>query len=42
LQIVNLYHTTVTEQGFNQLTKARPDCKIVFDRDSSLPVRRRT
>ena len=42
LKEVNLYHTTVTEQGYARLKEARPGCRIVWDRDSSLPNRRRS
>jgi len=42
LKVLNLYHTTVTEKGFEQLKAALPDCRVIFDRDSSLPVRRKT
>ncbi len=40
LRLVNLYHTLVTENGYRALTQALPACKIVWDRDSSLPNRR--
>src|SRR5262249_46471833 len=40
LQFLNLYHTLVTEQCYRVLAAALPQCKIVWDRDSSLPNRR--
>jgi len=40
LRLLNLYHTLVTEAGHASLKKALPDCKIVWDRESSLPNRR--
>ena len=40
LKTLNLYHTLVTEKGARELIAALPSCKIVFDRDSSLPNRR--
>jgi hypothetical protein len=40
LKSLNLYHTLVTEKGEQDLKKALPACKIVFDRDSALPTRR--
>ena len=40
LQLLNLYHTLVTEKGYETLKQALPHCKIIFDRDSSLPNRR--
>jgi hypothetical protein len=40
LRTLNLYHTLVTETGYRNLKTALPGCKIVWDRDSSLPTRR--
>lgn len=40
LRRLNLYHTLVTEPGQKKLQAALPDCRIIFDRDSSLPNRR--
>lgn len=42
LRLLNLYHTTVTEKGFERLQAALPDCRIVYDRDSSIPIRRKS
>ncbi len=42
LKFLDLYHTTVSEKGFTTLDRALPDCKIVWDRDSALPNRRRS
>ena len=42
LKRLNLYHTMVTEKGYAQLKAALPDCQITFDRDSSLPTRRKS
>lgn len=42
LRILNLYHTLVTEKGFENLKKMLPQCRIIFDRESSLPNRRRS
>ncbi|HMY75573.1 MAG TPA: hypothetical protein PLQ88_27380, partial [Blastocatellia bacterium] len=42
LKQLNLYHTMVTEKGHAQLKAALPDCRITFDRDSSLPNRRKS
>jgi hypothetical protein len=42
LKLLNLYHTRVTEKGYEQLKAALPNCQITFDRDSSLPNRRRS
>lgn len=40
LQVLNLYHTLITQKGYEALKQALPGCKIIFDRDSSLPNRR--
>jgi hypothetical protein len=40
LKVLNLYHTLVTEDAYRALAAALPQCKIVWDRDSSLPNRR--
>ena len=40
LKVLNLYHTLVTQKGYDALHSALPDCRIVWDRDSSLPNRR--
>ena len=42
LQIVNLYHTTVTAAGAERLKKALPKCQVIWDRDSARPNRRKT
>lgn len=42
LRSLSLYHTLVTEKGYEQLKAELPDCRIVFDRDSSLPNRRKS
>jgi hypothetical protein len=42
LRSLNLYHTRVTEKGYEELKTALPGCQIVFDRDSSQPNRRRS
>jgi hypothetical protein len=42
LQSVNLYHTLVTEAGAKRLREARPKCKVIWDRDSARPNRRKT
>ena len=40
LKSLNLYHTLVTEKGWQEIKSALPSCEIVFDRDSALPSRR--
>jgi hypothetical protein len=40
LRYLNLYHTLVTEKGYEALKAALPKCEIVFDRDSAQPTRR--
>lgn len=42
LKRLNLYHTMVTEEGHRKLRDALPQAEIVWDRDSSLPNRRRS
>jgi hypothetical protein len=37
---LNLYHTLVTETGYQNLKAALPDCRIIWERESSLPTRR--
>ena len=41
LKSLNLYHTLVTESGLKELKAALPECKIIWDKDSALPNRRR-
>ena len=40
LKLLNLYHTLVTEPAYETLRGALPGCRIVWDRESSLPIRR--
>jgi hypothetical protein len=40
LRLLNLYHTLITDKGYNQLKAALPNCKIVWDRESALTNRR--
>ena len=42
LQMVNLYHTLFTENGVKRLKEKLPKCKVVWDRDSARPNRRKT
>jgi hypothetical protein len=42
LKTVNLYHTTVSQKGYTELQQALPDCKIVFDANSSPNARKAT
>jgi N-acyl-D-aspartate/D-glutamate deacylase/Leucine-rich repeat (LRR) protein len=42
LKDLNLYHTLVTEKAFDALKLALPECRIVFDVDSSVPTRRKS
>jgi hypothetical protein len=41
LKFLNIYHTTVSQQAFDKLKAAIPSCKVVWDRDSGLPNRRK-
>ena len=40
LKVLNLYHTLVTEKGHQELKTFLPSCRIVWDRESSMPNRR--
>jgi len=42
LKLLNLYHTTLTEAAVQQLQRALPACRIVYDRDSAIPTRRKS
>jgi len=42
LQVLNLYHTTLTEAGAAKIKQALPKCKLLWDRDSARPNRRKT
>ncbi len=39
---LNLYHTLVTDKGFAEVHSALPQCRIIWDPESSLPNRRRS
>jgi hypothetical protein len=40
LRLLNLYHTLVGEAAYQRLRRELPACRIIWDRDSSLPNRR--
>ncbi|MBI1872623.1 MAG: hypothetical protein HYS05_01880, partial [Acidobacteria bacterium] len=40
LRQLDLYHTLVSDKGFQQLTTALPECRIHYDRDSAKRERR--
>lgn len=42
LKYVNVYHTMITDKGHEALRKLRPDLQVIYDRDSSLPNRRKS
>jgi hypothetical protein len=42
LKRLNLYHTLVSEKAYETLKRSLPECTIVYDRDSSLPNRRKS
>jgi hypothetical protein len=42
LKYVNLYHTMLTDKGYEALKQARPGLRVVYDRESSLPNRRKS
>jgi len=41
LKLLNVYHTAVSEKAFDRFKAAVPACRVVWDRDSALPNRRR-
>jgi internalin A len=41
LKLLNVYHTAVTQKAFDRFHIALPACKVIWDRDSALPNRRR-
>jgi hypothetical protein len=42
LEVLNLYHTLITESGVQQIKSALPNCRIIWDQNSALPNRRKT
>jgi hypothetical protein len=42
LEVLNLYHTLVTESGVQRIKSALPKCRVIWDQNSALPNRRRT
>src|SRR5690606_5596975 len=40
LRSLNLYHTLIRDEGVAELSGRLPDCRIIWDRDSTLPNRR--
>ena len=38
--MLNLYHTLVSDSGYQALHSALPECRIIWDRKSALPSRR--
>jgi hypothetical protein len=40
LQLLNVYHTLLTDAGHQKLKSGLPQCRIVYERESALPVRR--
>ncbi len=40
LKLLNVYHTLITDAGYKKLKAALPGCRIVYERESALPVRR--
>jgi internalin A len=40
LKVLNLYHTLVSDSGYQALHTALPQCTIIWDRKSALPARR--
>jgi hypothetical protein len=42
LKVLNLYHTLMTEAGVARIKQTLPECRIIWDRDSALPIRRKS
>jgi hypothetical protein len=42
LEVLNLYHTLITETGVQRIKSSLPKCKVIWDENSALPNRRRT
>jgi Leucine-rich repeat (LRR) protein len=42
LRSLGIYHTLITEAAFNKLKAARPGLHVLFDRESSIPIRRKS
>ena len=42
LEHLNIYHTLLTEKAHDSLQQKLPKCQIVWDRESSLPTRRKS
>jgi hypothetical protein len=40
LKSVDLYHTLVSEKGYEKIKAALPACQIYWEKDSALPTRR--
>ena len=40
LKFLGIYHTLVTERAHGEIRSALPGCKILWERESSLPNRR--
>jgi hypothetical protein len=41
LRLLNIYHTAVTEKAFDKFKTPVPLCRVVWDRDSGLPNRKK-
>lgn len=41
LKLLDLYHTLVSEKGYQAIRSALPQCRIIWDQDSALPSRRK-
>ena len=40
LKVLDLYHTLVSERGYERIKSSLPHCNIVWEKDSALPSRR--
>jgi hypothetical protein len=41
LKSLDLYHTLVSDRGYQQIRSALPECQILWEKDSSLTSRRK-
>jgi hypothetical protein len=40
LKLLDLYHTLVSERGYERIKSSLPLCNILWEKDSALPSRR--
>ena len=40
LKLLDLYHTLVSDRGYERIKSSLPQCNILWEKDSALPSRR--